>query len=73
MIDTDKTLAELTEQLSKTDCPRCSQTHEGCECYYRTAFFELCVVHDMAEAIVGDITPSCGVSQVDKYNMEKVR
>jgi len=34
---------------------------------------KMALVHDMAEAIVGDITPSCGVSQVDKYNMEKVR
>ncbi|KAF6019444.1 ADK1 [Bugula neritina] len=32
---------------------------------------KMALVHDMAEAIVGDITPSCGVSQVDKYNMEK--
>lgn len=32
----------------------------------------MALVHDMAEAIVGDITPHCGVSQTDKYTLEKV-
>ena len=31
---------------------------------------KLALVHDVAEAIVGDITPHCGVSDADKYSME---
>lgn len=31
---------------------------------------KMALVHDMAEAIVGDITPSCGVTEEDKYQME---
>jgi putative hydrolases of HD superfamily len=29
------------------------------------------IVHDMAEAKVGDITPHCGVSKHDKHRMER--
>lgn len=32
----------------------------------------MALVHDMAEAIVGDITPHCGVAEADKHTMEKV-
>ncbi len=28
------------------------------------------IVHDIAESIVGDITPHCGVSKEDKYRLE---
>uniref|UniRef100_T1JIX2 5'-deoxynucleotidase HDDC2 n=1 Tax=Strigamia maritima TaxID=126957 RepID=T1JIX2_STRMM len=31
----------------------------------------LALVHDMAECIVGDITPSCGVSKEEKHEKEK--
>ncbi len=31
---------------------------------------KLALVHDVAEAIVGDITPTCGVSDQDKYQLE---
>ncbi|KAL7474266.1 hypothetical protein ACHAW6_000246 [Cyclotella cf. meneghiniana] len=31
---------------------------------------KLALVHDLAEAKVGDITPHCGVSEKDKYEME---
>ncbi len=31
----------------------------------------MALVHDMAEAIVGDITPECGVSEEEKYRREK--
>ena len=30
----------------------------------------MCLVHDMAESVVGDITPHCGVSAVDKHKLE---
>jgi putative hydrolase of HD superfamily len=30
----------------------------------------MCLVHDLAECIVGDITPWCGVSADDKRNRE---
>lgn len=32
----------------------------------------MALVHDMAEAVVGDITPQCGVSNSDKHTLEKV-
>lgn len=31
---------------------------------------KLALVHDVAEAIVGDITPTCGVSDEEKYALE---
>lgn len=31
----------------------------------------MALVHDMAEAITGDLTPDCGISAFDKYNLEK--
>jgi putative hydrolase of HD superfamily len=31
---------------------------------------QLALVHDLAEATVGDITPYCGVSDTDKYKLE---
>jgi putative hydrolase of HD superfamily len=31
---------------------------------------KLALIHDLAEAKVGDITPHCGVSDDDKYNLE---
>ena len=32
----------------------------------------MALVHDLAESIVGDITPSCGVSKDEKFKREKV-
>uniref|UniRef100_A0A0N5B8B4 5'-deoxynucleotidase HDDC2 n=1 Tax=Strongyloides papillosus TaxID=174720 RepID=A0A0N5B8B4_STREA len=32
---------------------------------------KICLVHDLAEALVGDITPHCGVSDLEKFNLEK--
>mmetsp|Transcript_22481 Transcript_22481/g.66948 ORF Transcript_22481/g.66948 Transcript_22481/m.66948 type:complete len:126 (-) Transcript_22481:222-599(-) len=31
----------------------------------------MAIVHDVAEAIVGDITPHCNVSDADKHKMER--
>ena len=31
----------------------------------------MCLVHDMAESIVGDITPHCGVSVQEKHRQEE--
>ncbi len=31
----------------------------------------MCLVHDMAESIVGDLTPHCGVSVEDKHRQEE--
>lgn len=39
-----------------------SLTHLSC--------IKLALVHDVAEAIVGDITPTCGVSDEEKYALE---
>lgn len=32
----------------------------------------MALVHDLAESIVGDLTPSCNVSKEEKYKREKV-
>lgn len=33
---------------------------------------KICMVHDLAESIVGDITPHCGVSKEEKRRLEEV-
>jgi hypothetical protein len=33
---------------------------------------KICLVHDLAESVVGDITPHCGVSKEDKRKLEDV-
>ncbi|VDO82963.1 unnamed protein product [Heligmosomoides polygyrus] len=30
----------------------------------------MCLLHDLSEAIVGDITPHCGISDEEKYDLE---
>lgn len=37
----------------------------------RDKCMKIALVHDVAESIVGDITPSCGVSKTDKSKMEE--
>lgn len=37
----------------------------------RDRCIKMALVHDLAEAIVGDITPHCGVSEEDKHSREK--
>ncbi|KAK3766360.1 hypothetical protein RRG08_044545 [Elysia crispata] len=37
----------------------------------RDKCIKIALVHDVAESIVGDITPSCGVSKADKSKMEE--
>ncbi|KAJ2354368.1 hypothetical protein IWW50_002869 [Coemansia erecta] len=37
----------------------------------RTRCIKMAIVHDLAEALVGDITPFDGVSKQDKYEREK--
>ncbi|KAI8880810.1 HD domain-containing protein 2 [Backusella circina FSU 941] len=37
----------------------------------RDKCIKMAIVHDLAEAVVGDITPHAGVSKEDKFNMEK--
>jgi 5'-deoxynucleotidase YfbR-like HD superfamily hydrolase len=34
---------------------------------------KVCLVHDLAEAEVGDITPHAGISKEDKRKLEEVR
>uniref|UniRef100_A0A8D9FJ28 HD domain-containing protein 2 n=1 Tax=Cacopsylla melanoneura TaxID=428564 RepID=A0A8D9FJ28_9HEMI len=36
----------------------------------RTRCMELALLHDMAECIVGDLTPYCGVSKEEKHRRE---
>jgi putative hydrolase of HD superfamily len=35
-----------------------------------TRCMKMALVHDVAEAIVGDITPHCSVSDEDKFSLE---
>lgn len=35
-----------------------------------TRCMKMALVHDVAEALVGDITPHCSVSDEDKFSME---
>ncbi|KAI8869496.1 hypothetical protein GQ42DRAFT_163376 [Ramicandelaber brevisporus] len=37
----------------------------------RSRCIKMAIVHDIAESIVGDITPHCGVSNEDKHAMER--
>ncbi|KAI8969317.1 HD domain-containing protein [Mycotypha africana] len=37
----------------------------------RDRCIKMAIVHDLAEAVVGDITPHAGVSKEEKYNLEK--
>ncbi|KAL1123199.1 hypothetical protein AAG570_002286 [Ranatra chinensis] len=37
----------------------------------RIRCMEMALVHDLAESIVGDITPHCGVSKEEKHRLEK--
>lgn len=39
-------------------------------CSYRDRLVKMAIVHDLAEAIVGDITPFDGVSKEEKYKRE---
>ena len=32
----------------------------------------MALVHDLAESVVGDLTPSCGVTREEKHAREKV-
>ena len=34
---------------------------------------KLAIVHDLAESIIGDITPQDGVTKEEKYRLEKVK
>jgi putative hydrolase of HD superfamily len=38
----------------------------------RDRLMKICLVHDLAESIVGDITPHCGVSKEEKRVLEEV-
>lgn len=46
--------------------------HHFCAIFKPCSFFflDLALVHDLAESIVGDITPYCGVSKEDKKQRE---
>lgn len=37
----------------------------------RNRLLKICMVHDLAEAVVGDITPHAGISKEDKRKMEE--
>eukprot|EP01031_Cornospumella_fuschlensis_P044342 gene44342-54225_t len=37
----------------------------------RDQLMKICMVHDLAESVVGDITPHCGVSKEEKRRLEE--
>lgn len=43
---------------------------DGSEGLNQIRCMELALVHDLAESVVGDLTPFCGVSKADKRAME---
>lgn len=45
-------------------CSTSSSNLHACRC------MELAIIHDMAECIIGDITPNCGVSSEEKRRRE---
>lgn len=50
--------------------------HHGHECTcdnWNCRCIKLCLVHDMAECIVGDLTPADDVPKEEKHEREKVR
>jgi putative hydrolases of HD superfamily len=48
-----------------------SKDEEGsCSLYDTNKCIKMALVHDLAEASVGDITPFCGVSDLDKHAQE---
>ncbi|VDK47587.1 unnamed protein product [Anisakis simplex] len=46
-----------------------AMTLQDCDCDV-VKCIKMALVHDIAEAIVGDITPHCGVSDEQKFNLE---
>ena len=62
--------------MRRSVCSKSSSTHsfllvhEVAETNSARRCMKLALVHDVAEAIVGDITPTCGVSDADKYQLE---
>lgn len=47
-----------------------SSNGDGGETIDTNKCIKLALIHDLAEARVGDITPHCGVSDQDKYTLE---
>ena len=47
--------------------------HKKNRCFSFFRCIKIALVHDMCEAIVGDITPHCGISVEEKHRREKVR
>ncbi len=47
-----------------------SMLMDGHDDYNYMHCVKLAIVHDLAECIAGDITPTCGVSDTDKHAME---
>ena len=43
---------------------------DGSEGLNQIKCMELALVHDLAESLVGDITPFCGITKEEKKNME---
>ena len=73
-------MSMLTFQLDAVKDDVDLQRYERCLCYSYVAVLlifiyirclKMCLVHDMAESIVGDLTPHCGVSVEDKHRQEE--
>lgn len=41
-------------------------------CIVFLIIYAVCMLHDLAEAIVGDITPHCNVTKEEKRQLEEV-
>ena len=45
----------------------------GVRVHIRDKTIKIALVHDLAEALVGDITPHDGISKEEKHKLEEVR
>ncbi|KAJ0091526.1 hypothetical protein Patl1_14437 [Pistacia atlantica] len=60
--------------LIMADIPGIDRDKLGIICFYFYSFYQcikMAIVHDIAEAIVGDITPSDGISKAEKSQRER--
>ncbi|XP_076359876.1 5'-deoxynucleotidase HDDC2 isoform X5 [Tachypleus tridentatus] len=60
------------ERIKKRgECSRPHVSYGNYDTVFRSRCIKMALVHDMAECIVGDITPWCGISKEEKHQQER--
>ncbi|WEW55120.1 hypothetical protein PRK78_000548 [Emydomyces testavorans] len=83
LVERLKNLPRRGWQIRGVQCPESVSDHmyrmavmtllvPGVDEKTRARAVKMALVHDMGEAIIGDITPSDGISKEDKYNRERL-